>query len=43
MPEFFYLLINYPALILVPVVFLAALALWSPSRTAWVSAAAWVA
>jgi len=43
MPEFFYLLINYPALILVPVVFFAALALWSHSRTAWVSAAAWVA
>ena len=42
MPEFFYLLINYPALIAVPIVFFAALALWSHSRTAWVATVAWV-
>ena len=43
MPEFFYLLINYPALILIPVTVFAALGLWSPSRTGWVATAAWVA
>ena len=42
MPEFLYLLINYPALIAAPIIFFAALALWSHSRTAWVAAAAWV-
>jgi hypothetical protein len=41
MPEFFYLLINYPALIAAPIVFFAALALWSHSRTAWVTTVAW--
>ena len=43
MPEFFYLLIDYPALIAVPIIVYAALALWSHSRTAWVATAAWVA
>jgi hypothetical protein len=43
MPEFFYLLINYPALIAAPIIFFAGLALWSRSRTAWVAMAAWVA
>ena len=42
MPEFFYLLINYPVLIAIPIIFYAALALWSHSRTAWVATAAWV-
>ena len=42
MPEFFYLLINYPPLIAAPVIFFAALALWSRSRTAWVATVAWV-
>jgi hypothetical protein len=42
MPEFFYLLINYPALIAAPIIFFAALALWSHSRTAWVATVAWV-
>jgi hypothetical protein len=42
MPKYFYLLIDYPALIAVPIVFFAALALWSQSRTAWVATAAWV-
>ena len=42
MPKFFYLLIDYPALIAVPIIFFAALALWSRSRTAWVATAAWV-
>jgi hypothetical protein len=42
MPEFVYLLINYPALIAAPIIFFGALALWSRSRTAWVATAAWV-
>lgn len=42
MPEFFYLLINYPALIAGPIIFFAALALWIHSRTAWVATAAWI-
>jgi hypothetical protein len=42
MPEFFYLLINYPTLIAAPIFVFAALALWSRSRTAWVATAAWV-
>ena len=41
MPDFFYLLVNYPTLIAVPIVLFAALALWSHSITAWVAAAAW--
>jgi hypothetical protein len=42
MPEFFYLLINYPALIAAPIIVFAALALWARSRTAWLATAAWV-
>jgi hypothetical protein len=42
MPEFFYLLINYPALIAAPIILFGALALWSHSRTVWVATAAWV-
>jgi hypothetical protein len=42
-PEIFYLLINYPSLIAAPIIFFAALALWSHSRTTWVATAAWVA
>jgi hypothetical protein len=42
MPEFFYLLVNYPALIAAPIVLFSMLALWSHSRTAWVAMAAWV-
>jgi len=42
MPQFFYLLITYPALIVVPIIFFAGLALWSRSRTAWVATGAWV-
>ena len=41
MPKFFYLLIDYPALIAAPIVVFAALALWSHSRTAWVTAVVW--
>ena len=41
-PDFFYLLINYPVLIAVPIIVYAALALWSHSRTAWVATVAWV-
>jgi small-conductance mechanosensitive channel len=42
MLEIFYLLINYPALIAVPILVFAALALWSRSRTVWIAAIAWV-
>jgi len=42
MPKFFYVLIDYPALISVPIIVFAALAIWSGSRTAWVATAAWV-
>jgi len=41
LPEFFYLLVDYPTLIVIPIVFFAALALWSKSRSAWVAAGAW--
>jgi hypothetical protein len=41
LPKLFYLLVDYPALIFVPIVTFAALALWSKSRTAWVATAAW--
>jgi len=40
-PEDFYLLINHPTLIVVPIILFAALALWSHSRTAWAAAVAW--
>jgi hypothetical protein len=43
MPEFFYLLIDHPGLIAVPISLFALLASWSRSRTAWVATAAWVA
>ena len=42
MPQFLYLLVNYPVLIAGPVILFAALALWSHSRTAWITTAAWV-
>ena len=42
MPEFFYLLINHPTLIAIPIVVFAGLALWSRSRTAWVATVMWV-
>jgi len=42
MPEFFYLFVNHPALIAVPILAFGALALWSHSRTAWVTSVAWV-
>jgi hypothetical protein len=41
LPEFFYLLVNSPLLIAVPVFLFAALALWSHSLTAWTATAAW--
>lgn len=40
-PDFLYLLVNYPLLIALPILLFAALALWSGSVTAWVAAAAW--
>lgn len=43
MPVFVYLLIEHPALIVLPIVVFAAFALWSRSRTAWITTAAWVA
>jgi hypothetical protein len=41
LPESFYLLVNWPMLIAIPIVAFAALALWSHSVTAWVAAGAW--
>jgi hypothetical protein len=40
-PENFYLLINHPTLIVLPIIFLGALALRSHSRTAWAATIAW--
>jgi hypothetical protein len=40
-PEFFYLLVNHPTLIAIPILLFAALALWSRSITAWLAAVAW--
>ena len=42
MPQFIYVLVDHPVLIAVPIVLFAALALWSRSRTAWATTAAWV-
>ena len=41
-PKFFYLLVDYPALIAVPIILFASLAVWSRSRAAWLVTAAWV-
>jgi hypothetical protein len=40
-PEVFYLFVNHPSLIAIPIALFAALALWSRSNTAWLAAAAW--
>jgi hypothetical protein len=40
-PENFYLLIDHPTLIAVPIILFAAVALWSHSHTAWVATVAW--
>lgn len=42
MPQIVYILIDYPLLILVPIIVLAALSQWSGSRTAWVVSGLWV-
>lgn len=42
MSQILYILIEYPLLILVPIVVLAALSLWSGSKTAWAVTALWV-
>ena len=42
MPEFFYLLVNYPALNAVPIIVFASLALWSRSRSAMAATLAWL-
>jgi hypothetical protein len=42
MPEFLFLLVNHPALIVVPIIAFAALAVWSHSRTAWIAMGAWI-
>jgi hypothetical protein len=42
MPQFLYLLVDYPVLIAIPIVFFAGLALFSGSRTAWVATGAWL-
>jgi len=42
MPQIFYIFIDYPALILLPIIVLAGLALWSGSRTVWIVTGFWV-
>jgi hypothetical protein len=42
MTQIVYLLIDYPALILLPIIVLAALSQWSGSRTAWVVTGLWL-
>ena len=42
LPKFLYVLVDYPVLIAVPIIVFAALALWSGSRTCWLTAIAWV-
>lgn len=42
MPEIFYILIEYPALIVLPIAVLATLAYRSGSRTAWAVTGLWV-
>ena len=41
LPDFLYLLVNHPMLVIAPIVLFVALALWSRSNTAWLAAAAW--
>lgn len=41
-PKFFYVLVDYPGMIVVPIVLFALLAVWSRSRAAWLVMAAWV-
>ncbi len=42
MPQFLYILIDYPLLILLPILILAELSHRSGSRTAWVVTALWI-
>ena len=42
MSQILYILIEYPALILLPIIVLAGLSFWSGSRTAWFVTALWV-
>ena len=42
MPQWLYILIDQPPLILIPIIVLTALSLWSGSRTAWVVTGLWV-
>ena len=42
MPDFVYILIDNPVLILLPILALAALSLWSGSKTGWVVTGLWV-
>lgn len=42
MPQIFYLLIDYPGLIFVPIAVLAALSYMSRSRTGWIVTAFWL-
>ena len=42
LPTFLYVFVDYPVLILVPIVVFAALAVWSGSRTSWLAVIAWV-
>jgi hypothetical protein len=42
MSTILYLFVDHPALIVVPIVAFAALALWTHSRSAWLAMGAWV-
>jgi len=42
LPQFLYILIDNPALIAIPIVGFAALALWSGARSAWGASGAWI-
>jgi hypothetical protein len=42
MSAILYLFVDHPALIVVPIVAFAALALWTHSRSAWLAMGAWV-
>lgn len=41
LPNFLYVLVDNPTLIVIPIILFAAFALWTHSRTAWVATVAW--
>lgn len=42
MPKFLYVFVDYPVLILVPIIVFAGLAVWTRSRAVWLAVIAWV-